>query len=105
MKILREHPSKQKKPVSFWFLLPAAVAVILLLILPHWSWGAEWIFAQGVFRLVSVPLGWLTSLLPFSLTEACLVAGILLVLFLVIKGIVCLIPHEKKQKGKEIPPR
>ncbi len=101
MKILREHPSKQKKPVSFWFLLPAAVAVILLLILPHWSWGAEWIFARGVFRLVSVPLGWLTSLLPFSLTEACLVAGILLVLFLVIKGIVCLIPHEKKQKGKE----
>lgn len=76
MKIIRETPKGEKRRrFRFWFLLPAAVGVLLFLILPYWPWGAEWIFARGVFRFLSVPLGALTSLLPFSLTEAAVITA------------------------------
>lgn len=51
------------------FLIPAAVAVILGLWLPHVPEITENLFAQGIFRIVSVPVGFLVSCLPFSLTE------------------------------------
>ncbi len=58
MKNHQETPKGEKRRrFRFWFLLPAAVGVLLFLILPYWPWGAEWIFVRGVFRFLSVPLG------------------------------------------------
>ncbi len=58
------------------FLLPGLLALLLYLLLPHAPEVAEYGFARGVFRLLSVPLGAVTSLLPFSLTELLAVAAL-----------------------------
>ncbi len=52
-----------------WCLLPAFVAALLFVLLPHVPAFAEYGMARGVFRVVAFPLEWLVSFLPFSLTE------------------------------------
>ena len=54
------------------FLLPAIIAALLYVWLPHVPQLTEKVFSRGIFRAVSVPLGGLVAVLPFSLTE-CLV--------------------------------
>lgn len=51
------------------FTIPALLAVLLLLVLPHCPEFTETVFARGIFRLIAVPLGGLIAVLPFSLTE------------------------------------
>ena len=53
----------------FLFLLPAAAALLLYCLLPRFPKLTEIVFARGIFRLISVPLGMISSLFPFSLTE------------------------------------
>ena len=60
----------------FWFLLPGLAAVLLYLVLPHFPDFTERVFSQGIFRLISVPLGGLIAVLPFSLTEALAVCAL-----------------------------
>ncbi len=68
----------------FLFLLPGIVALLLFWILPHFPEVTETLFSRGIFRLVSVPLGMVSSLFPFSLTEVAAVAALpVLVLLLV----------------------
>lgn len=54
------------------FLLPAIIAALLYVWLPYVPQLTEKVFSRGIFRAVSVPLGGLVAVLPFSLTE-CLV--------------------------------
>ena len=54
------------------FLLPAIIAALLYVWLPHVPQLTEKVFSRGIFRAVSVPQGGLVAVLPFSLTE-CLV--------------------------------
>lgn len=56
-------------------LLPAAAALLLFVCLPHLPGFTETVITGGLFRLISAPLGLLTSLLPFSLTEALLLTS------------------------------
>lgn len=70
------------------FLLPGGLAVLLYAVLPYAPKAAEYMFARGIFRLLTAPLGALTSLLPFSLTEVLAVAalpGLLCLLLLLIR--------------------
>ena len=53
------------------FLLPAAVAALLFALLPRHPEFTETVIARVLFRAVAVPLGFLTSLVSFSLTELC----------------------------------
>lgn len=56
--------------LRYWaFTIPALLAVLLLLVLPHCPEFTETVFARGIFRLIAVPLGGLIAVLPFSLTE------------------------------------
>jgi hypothetical protein len=62
--------SAAKRIVEYlWYLIPAAVAFLLYLILPHFSGITETMFTKGIFRIIGVPLGWLIQWLPFSLSE------------------------------------
>lgn len=57
-------------------LIPAAVALLLFLLLPHLPWVTEYGFSRGLFRVISVPLGGILAALPVSLTEMLVVLGI-----------------------------
>ncbi len=80
-----------------WCLLPAVIAVLLYVALPHLPWVAEWIFARGLFRVVAFPVEWLVSLIPFSLTEAAVVLGIPAILVVITLWIVrmCRRPEQR----------
>lgn len=59
------------------WLLPAAVALLLYLLLPLLPASfTETVFSRGLFPVLSAVLGWPLSFLPFSLTELCAVAAI-----------------------------
>ena len=65
-----------KKPSPIWWkwvccLSPALVAILLYVVLPLFPGFTELVFVRFVFRSVSIPLGFLVSLLPFSITEIC----------------------------------
>lgn len=66
------------------FLLPALIAGGLYWLMPHWPHVTEFLFSRGLFRVISVPLGGLLSLLPMSLTELLVVAGVPLLIVLVV---------------------
>ncbi len=66
----------------FIFLIPAVVAVLLYLLLPHSPEFTESVVSKWVFRSLSIPIGAITSLLPFSITEVLAVLAVPAVLFL-----------------------
>lgn len=68
----------------FCFLIPALAALLLRVVLPHFPELTETVFAKGVFRILSVPLGGLISLLPFSLTEVLAVLALPAFVFLLV---------------------
>lgn len=68
----------------FCFLIPALAALLLRVVLPHFPEFTEAVFAKGVFRILSVPLGGLISLLPFSLTEVLAVLALPAFVFILV---------------------
>lgn len=64
--------------------LPAVVALALLLILPHFPTVTEAVFSGGLYRALSAVLCTLVGLLPFSLTELCVVAALPVAVLLVV---------------------
>ncbi len=66
------------------FLLPAIISLLLGWILSFFPEVTEYVFSRGLYRLVSVPLGWLTSWLPFSLTEWLVILALPLAILLVV---------------------
>lgn len=73
---------------QFLFLTPAMVGLLLYWILPSFPYVTEWLFSRFIFRLLSVPVGGIVSLFPFSVTELLAVMAVpgclaLIVLFIV----------------------
>lgn len=60
---------KRKIIKVFFYLLPIILSLAIYLLLPFFPWVAEYIFARVIFRIISVPFGFVTSLFPFSLAE------------------------------------
>lgn len=52
-----------------YFLLLTPVSLIFILLARVFPVVAEYIFARGLFKIISVPLGFLTGLFPFSIAE------------------------------------
>jgi len=88
----------------FLFLLPALVAAAIILILPHFPNIAEYIFSRGIFRAIATPLGWLVSVLPFSLTELAVVAAFPVCVALLVMLIIRMRRAAKRRQGVESPP-
>ncbi|MCL2487798.1 MAG: DUF3810 domain-containing protein [Oscillospiraceae bacterium] len=73
------------------FLFPLIAAMLLYILLPHFPKTTETLFSRGIFRVISVPLGWLVSWLPLSLTELAVFVGIGFVLVSIVILIIKLI--------------
>lgn len=52
-----------------WIFYPLVVGVLMYLLLPMFPDFTEYVVSRGLFKIVTVPVGFITSLLPFSLTE------------------------------------
>ncbi len=99
------HVKKPCPPWRKWLyaLLPLAVAALLYFFLPLFPRIAEYGFARGIFRLISIPLTWIVSIFPVSLTELAVVLGIPALIAVAILWIVRIIrkaaPGRVAEKG------
>lgn len=73
----------------FWIFIPLILAAAMYLLLPYFSGFTEYVCSRGLFKIVTYPLGFITSLVPISLTELAVVlalpALIFVIVFLIIK--------------------
>jgi hypothetical protein len=90
LQLILSHPS------WYLWLVPLIAAFLAQRVLAEHPQLVETIHARALFRWLSIPISRVTSLLPFSVTEAALVIGIPLVLVLFVVWIVRLI----KRPGK-----
>ena len=96
MKQKKKTPTRRK---WLFCLLPAVLAAALYLLLPHFPRFTEYVWVRGVFRVFSVPLTWLMSLFPFSVTELVVVAGIPALSALAVVFIVRLVRRADRRRG------
>lgn len=53
----------------FWVFIPLILAAMMYFVLPHFPTVCEYVFSRGLFKVLTVPIGFITSLIPISLTE------------------------------------
>lgn len=87
-----------------WFT-PALLAIILLLLYPHMPWVTEHIFVRGISHFLISTIGYVISLIPFSLTEILILLAFVSVIFivvsLIVSGILTLIRKIQKKPKKD----
>lgn len=75
---------------KFWFFIPLAAALLMFLFLPLMPEVTEYVFSRGLFKIVTVPIGAITSFFPFSFTELAVILAfpvIALIVFIIIRKI------------------
>lgn len=81
---------------KFWVFIPLILAAAMLLILPHFPDFTEYVCSRVLFKIVTYPVGFITSLIPISLTELAVVLALPALIFV----IVLLITKLKKSKSR-----
>lgn len=75
-----------------YFLLLAPVSLVFILLAKMFPVVAEYIFARGLFKIISIPIGFVTGLFPFSIAEILvLLAPVVFLGFMV--RFICLMFH------------
>ncbi len=68
-----------------WIFYPLILAVLMYILLPFFPDFTEYIISRGLFKIVTVPVGFVASLIPISLTELLVILALpLLVLVIVL---------------------
>ena len=80
-----------------WIFFPLVVATLMFLLLPLFPDFTEYVISRGLFKIVSTPVGFISSLLPFSFTELLVV----LALPLVVVAIIILVRKLKRSENKK----
>lgn len=96
---MSDEKKKRLRAIDVLWIIPAIVAAGASLLAQGRAPLVETIHARGLFPVLSRPVSWLTSRLPFSLTEMLLIAGVLLVLVLTVALIIRLIRVLLKRPG------
>lgn len=94
----------KKKPLWLkWIFcaIPAVLAMLMYLLLPHFPRFTEYVFARGIFKAVAFPLEWLMSFIPFSVTEAIAVLSIPALITLLIIWIIRIIRKPNRLRTLE----
>ncbi len=69
---------------AVWIFIPLVAAALMYFLLPFFPSVAEYVFSRGLFKVLTVPIGFVTSLIPVSLTELLVVLALPLAVFLVV---------------------
>lgn len=80
-----------------WIFYPLVLAVLMYLLLPFFPDFTEYVVSRVIFKIVTVPLGFVTSLLPFSFTELLVITA----LPLVVTAVVLFVIRMKKTDNKK----
>ena len=83
---------------NFWFLIPLILAALMYFLLPFFPEFTEYAVSRGLFRVITVPLGFITSLTPISLTELAAVLALPAVIFLIVLFIIKMKKSENRGK-------
>lgn len=87
-----DKPKKPPLPLrllrQLWILIPLILAAAMYFLLPMFPEFTEQVISRGLFKIYTVPVGFLTSLIPISLTELCAVLAIPAVITLIVVFIV-----------------
>lgn len=78
----RSKPLRVLKAV--WIFIPLILAAAMYFLLPMFPEFTEYAVSRGLFKVFTVPVGFLTSLIPLSLTEICAVLALPAVVALII---------------------
>lgn len=81
----------------FWIFIPLLLAGLMFFVLPMFPDFTEYAVSRGLFKVITIPVGFVTSLIPISLTELAAVLAIPAVIFLIVLFIVKL----KKSKSRK----
>ncbi len=85
---------------NFWVFIPLVIAAAMYFLLPLAPGFTEYVCSRGLFKVITVPLGFLSSLVPISLTELLVVLAVPLLIFLIVLLIVKL--KKSKSRGKTL---
>lgn len=84
----------------FWIFIPLILAAAMYFLLPYFPGFTEYVCSRGLFKIVTVPVGFITSLIPVSLTELLVILAAPLAIFLIVLLIVKL--KKSKKRGKTL---
>lgn len=94
----KKRPAPLRFLKAFWIFIPLVLAALMYFLLPLFPDFTEYAVSRGLFRIYTVPVGFLTSLLPFSLTELCAVLAVPAVVTLIVIFIIRM--KKSRSKGK-----
>lgn len=80
-----------------WIFWPLILGVLMFFLLPYFPDFTEYVVSRVLFKIVTVPIGFLTSLLPFSLTELSLILALPLLALV----IVLFVKHMKHSEDRK----
>lgn len=66
-----------------WIFYPLILGALMFFLLPYFPDFTEYFISRVLFKIVTVPIGFVTSLLPFSLTELSLILALPLLILVI----------------------
>lgn len=66
-----------------WIFYPLIIAVLMYLLLPLFPEFTEYVFSRVIFKIITIPVGFISSLVPFSLTELLVVLAVPLLVLVI----------------------
>lgn len=81
-----------------WIFYPLILAALMYFLLPLFPTFTEYVVSRGLFKIITVPVGFITSLLPFSLTELLVIIAVPLVALLIVMFIMSMRRSSSKKK-------
>lgn len=84
----------------FRIFIPLIVAAAMYFLLPYFPGFTEYVCSRGLFKIVTYPLGLITSLIPISLTELAVVLALPALIFVIVFLVVKL--KKSKKRGKTL---
>ena len=91
----RTDPARKKQKITplrllkaLWIFIPLVLAAAMYFLLPLFPEFTEYVISRGLFKVFTVPVGFITSLLPVSLTEILVLLAVPAVIALIVVFIV-----------------
>ncbi len=82
----------------FWVFIPLIFSALMFFLLPKFPVVTEYVFSRGLFKILTVPLGFITSLVPISLTECLAVLALPAAITLAVVFVVKLVKSKDRRK-------
>lgn len=84
----------------FWIFIPLILAGAMYFLLPYFPGFTEYVCSRGLFKIVTYPLGFVTSLIPISLTELAVVLALPALIFVIVFLIIKI--KKSRERGKTL---